>query len=70
MKLTDWTAIYANYPGLWVALDDDRETVVGSGHSPEEALNEAQSKGFAHAAITYVPKEVVNFAGGPRLSDS
>ena len=63
MKHIDWTIIYANYKGLWVALDDDNETVVGSGQSPEQALREAHSKGFASAAITYVPEEAVTFAG-------
>ena len=63
MKHTDWTAIYANYKGLWVALDDDNETVVGSGRSPEQALREAHSKRFVSAAITYVPEEIVTFAG-------
>jgi len=63
MKLTDWTNIYTNYKGLWVALSDDNETVVGSGQAPEQALDEAHAKGFANAAITYVPEEIVTFAG-------
>jgi hypothetical protein len=64
MKHSDWIAIYVDYKGLWVALDDDNETVAGNGRSPEQALHEAHSKGFVSAAITYVPKEVVTFAGG------
>jgi hypothetical protein len=35
----DWTQIYQKYKGLWVALKDDEKTVVGSGESPQEALN-------------------------------
>ena len=27
----DWTEIYTNYKGRWVALEDDEQTVVGSG---------------------------------------
>jgi hypothetical protein len=63
MKPINWKAIYTNYKGLWVALDEDNETVVGSGQSPEQALDEAHIKGFSNAALTYVPEEVINFAG-------
>jgi hypothetical protein len=63
MKLVDWKTIYTNYKGLWVALDEDNETVVGSGRSPEAALHDAHAKGFANAAITYVGEEVTTFAG-------
>jgi len=63
MKLIDWTALYAKYKGLWVALDEDNETVVGSGKSADAALTEARTRGFANAAITYVPQEVITFAG-------
>ena len=63
MRLIDWTAIYAKYKGLWVALDEDNETVVGSGRSAGQALGEARSKGFMNAAITYVPREAITFAG-------
>jgi hypothetical protein len=57
MELTDWTKLYDQYNGLWVALSDDNETVVGSGMTAKEALDQAHSKGFDNAAITYVPKE-------------
>ena len=63
MKLIDWTALYTKYKGLWVALDEDNETVVGSGNSVDAALTEARSKGFANAAVTYVPHEVITFVG-------
>jgi hypothetical protein len=59
MKLIDWTKLYEKYKGLWVALvEDDNETVVGSGATAKEALDQARAKGFAHAAITHVPKEL------------
>ncbi len=35
MVATDWTKIYKNYQGLWVALKDDEETVIASGKSLE-----------------------------------
>jgi hypothetical protein len=63
MKLIDWTSLYEKYKGLWVALsEDDNETVVGSGATAKEALDQAQGKGFINAAITFVPTEMVTFA--------
>lgn len=63
MKFIDWTRLYAKYKGLWVALGDDNETVVGSGTTPAQALEEAHAKGFAQATLTFVPPEVIAFAG-------
>ncbi len=63
MKFIDWTKVYETYKGLWVALDDDNETVVGKGTTAEQALAEAKTKGFAEAALTFIPDEVVAFAG-------
>jgi hypothetical protein len=63
MKFIDWTKLYATHKGLWVALDEDNETVVGTGATAEVALENARSKGFANAAIMFVPREVTAFAG-------
>jgi hypothetical protein len=63
MKSIDWTGLYPKYKGMWVALDKDDETVVAKGATAEQAFQEAQSKGFAEAALTYIPTEVIAFAG-------
>lgn len=63
MKYIDWTKVYAKYQGMWVALDKDNETVVGKGATAEPAVTEAKSKGFVEAAVTYIPQEVIAFAG-------
>jgi hypothetical protein len=64
MKLIDWTTLYEKYKGLWVTLsEDDNETVVGSGATAKEALDQAHSNGFTNAAITFVPTEMITFAG-------
>ncbi len=55
MKLIDWTRVYEEYRGLWIALRDDNESVAGTGTTPAQALEEARAKGFAQAALTYVP---------------
>jgi hypothetical protein len=60
MKLIDWTKLFEDYRGQWVALSDaDNETVVGSGVTAKEALDQAHRNGFSNAAITFVPNETL-----------
>ena len=59
----DWTKIYKKYKGLWVALKDDEKTVVGSGESPEEALNEAKKNGYKEPILMHMPEELIPFIG-------
>lgn len=40
----DWTNIYKKYKGLWVALAEDEETVLGAGKTAREALELAKKK--------------------------
>ncbi len=57
MRSPDWSKVYEEYKGLWVVLFDDNETVVGSGKTTKDALEQAHRSGFPNAAITCVPKE-------------
>lgn len=57
MKVIDMTPIIKRYPGYFVALSYDRKRVLGKGHSPEEALNEAKKKGFNDPVLTKIPEE-------------
>lgn len=41
MKAIDMTRIIKKYPGHFVALGHDRKKILGKGHTPEEALDEA-----------------------------
>ena len=59
----DWTKIFEKYKGLWIALKDDEETVVGSGKSAQDALKEARENGVSKPILFRMPKELVNFAG-------
>ena len=51
------TPIIRKYPGYFVALSFDRKRVLGKGHSPEEALEEAGAKGFKDPILTRIPEE-------------
>lgn len=59
----DWTKIYKKYKGFWVALAEDEETVVGSGKSAREALENAQKEGYKEPILTRMPEEITAYVG-------
>ena len=59
----DWTKIYKKYRGLWVALLDDEQTVVGSGKTAKEALEKAQRKGYKKPILIRMPEKLVAYIG-------
>ncbi|UCD85418.1 MAG: hypothetical protein JSU92_04280, partial [Deltaproteobacteria bacterium] len=50
------------YNGQYVAMASAEDnTIVGSGNTPEEAINEARKKGFQNPFLLYVPdKDLVH----------
>lgn len=58
MSVIDWTHLYKQYKGLWVALKDDEVTVISSGKSLEETSKKAKVKGFNDPIFFRVPKIV------------
>ena len=59
----DWTKIYEEYKGLWVALKDDELTVVASGKTAKEAWEKAQAKGYKKPILTRMPEKLVTYVG-------
>jgi hypothetical protein len=59
----DWTIISEEYKGLWVALKEDEQTVVGSGKTLEEALEEASNNGYDEPIVTRMPNDLTYFIG-------
>lgn len=57
MKAIDMTPIIKKYPGYFVALTQNRKKVLGKGHTAEEALKEAKSKGVKEPILTKIPEE-------------
>lgn len=57
MKAIDMTPIIKKYPGYFVALSYDRKKILGKGHTPEEASNEAKRKGYIEFILTKIPRE-------------
>ncbi|MFH0937339.1 MAG: DUF5678 domain-containing protein [Candidatus Daviesbacteria bacterium] len=69
MVATDWTKIYKNYQGLWVALKDDEQTVIASGKSLEETSKKALKKGYKDPIFMQVPQKTIYFVGNISKSD-
>ena len=59
----DWTKIYEQYKGLWVALKDDEVTVISSGKTAKEAWERAQKKGYKKPILTRMPEALVTYVG-------
>jgi len=59
----NWTKIYKEYKGLWVALKDDEKTVVASGKTAKEAWEKAQEKGLKNPVLTRMPEKIVAYVG-------
>ena len=64
----DWTEIYTKYKGRWVALEDDEQTVVGSGESVRDALDQARANGYTEPILTRMPDELIPFVGAYEVS--
>ncbi len=59
----DWTKIYKKYKGLWVALAEDEQTVLGAGKTAKEALLQANKKGAKSPILTRMPESIVSYVG-------
>jgi hypothetical protein len=59
----DWTKIYKKYKGLWVALAEDEQTVLGAGKTAKEALSQANKKGEKSPILTRMPDSIVSYVG-------
>lgn len=59
----DWTKIYNNYKGLWVALKDDEKTVLASGKSVNEVMRKAKQNGSEQPILFRVPTKIMPYVG-------
>ena len=55
MTLINLTKILAPFKGKWVTLTRDEKTVLGSGDTMDQALNEATHKGESNPFLIKVP---------------
>ena len=59
----DWTNIYKKYKGLWVALAEDEETVLGTGKTAREALEQAKKITLKTPFLTRMPENLAAYVG-------
>ena len=59
----DWTRIIKEHKGEWVALKEDRVTVISAAKEGVDAYNEARKQGYEKPLMLKVPEKVKNFAG-------
>jgi len=63
MAVKNWTTLFENYKGQWVALKDDETTVISSGNKLSEVLRKAVDKGFDKPIVTKIPKKDITYIG-------
>lgn len=63
MKATDWSAIYKEYKGLWVALAQDEVTVLSSGKTAKQAWTKAKKDGYENPILTKMPSKLLTYVG-------
>jgi hypothetical protein len=63
MPARDWRKLYQQYKGQWVALKDDEQTVLASGHSLKEVAEKAKALGYARPLLTRMPDDLSYFVG-------
>ena len=59
----DWSKLYKNYKGLWVALAEDETTVLGYGKTVKEAIKKASIKTNKTPFLTRIPKDLSAYVG-------
>ena len=59
MSSKDWTALFKQYKGQWVALAQDEVTVISSGKSVKEVRTKALEAGYDKPILFKVPKKMI-----------
>jgi Family of unknown function (DUF5678) len=59
----DWSRLFANYRGQWVALADDEVTVLAAAATAKDVLAASAAKGAADPILYRVPETLDTFAG-------
>lgn len=59
----DWTKIYKQHRGKWVAFKTDEQTVVASGNTAKEAMQKAHQSGYEKPILARMPDKLVAYVG-------
>jgi len=59
----DWSGIYSEYAGMWVALAEDEVTVLAADTDGLKALRKGRAAGKGEPTLHRVPEKIISFAG-------
>ncbi len=62
----DLSNILAKYRGLWVGLTDDEQTVIASGKTVAEVMDQAKKQGHEQPILFRVPSDLLPYVGFQR----
>jgi hypothetical protein len=63
MQPLNRTAMAKKHAGKWLALKQNRQTIIATGMIAKEALNGARRKGVEHPVLTRMPQAMRHFVG-------
>ena len=63
MPAKNWTKLFKEYKGQWVALKDDETTVISSGVKLVDVIRGAEDKGYKKPILAKIPKKDVVYIG-------
>lgn len=62
-KTKNWSSLFQDYKGLWVAFGEDEETVVASGKNAKNTYNQAKKSGLKTPVLFRVPQTSLPHVG-------
>jgi hypothetical protein len=63
MTAKNWTKLFKDYKGQWVALKDDETTVISSGAKLADVIRVAENKGYQKPILAKIPKKDMVYIG-------
>lgn len=63
MAEKDWTKLFKDYKGQWVALKDDEITVVAHDRAASKVIEKAEKKGYVKPILFKVPSKNLTYIG-------
>jgi len=63
IQIKDWSLLFAQYRGQWVALADDELTVLAAAPTAKAALAASVAKGAPEPILYRVPDTLDTFVG-------
>lgn len=63
MPARDWSNLYKQYKGQWVALGDDAQTVIAAASNLREVMKAAGRLGYASPHVVKMPNDLRIFVG-------